>query len=746
MTTPANKVFEFGPYRLDTAERVLLRDGQPVPLTLKAFDVLRLLVENSGHIVEKDELMNRVWTGSFVEEGNLKVTVSMVRKALDDHHDGNRYVETVPRRGYRFVAEVKEVTAERVDLVMHERTRQTVTIDEVGIADQLPRTQPPLQNNHLLHKTKQHKLVLAVICVLVLTISTALVLASVRYIWPKLTVSKAAPPFSTFKITPVTTSGRIPDAAISPDGKYVAYVSLDGPDHNLWMRHIATASDTKVVGPPNAPFFKFTFSPNGDYLYYTTEGEKGVFWLYQMPVFGGTPRKLVAGIDGAVALSPDGKQLAFLRSYMAQQQACVILANSDGTGERKLVTHNIGELFLNLPGDHNPAWSPDGEMIAFAFTNYGTGASGASLMAVRVTDGVEKLIVSGPWQTIGRIIWLRDGSGLVFIAAEEGSERNGQIWHVSYPGGELRRITNDLFDYQNLSLSADSTNLVAIQDQQTSNLWTTSSGFDEPTQISSSKSDAVDGLSWTPDGRVVYVSRANNQSQIWITNADGTDRKQLTFDNSWKGRLSVSPDGRYIVFASGRTGISHIWRMDIGGGNEVQLSRGRENWGPQVTFDSRWVVYTSFDTGKGTLWKVPIAGGEPVPLTNYESRMLAMSPRDAQILYDYVERNEQAQPRRRLAVIPFEDGAQGKTFDFILPRGSVRWAPEGGALTYVEQRAGVSNIWSQPIDGSPARRLTNFKSQVIFRHDWSKDGKRLALARGTWTRDAVLIRDLANPH
>jgi DNA-binding winged helix-turn-helix (wHTH) protein/TolB-like protein/Flp pilus assembly protein TadD len=131
MTTPANHIFEFGPFRLDTAERVLLRDGQPVPLTLKAFDVLLLLVEKSGHIVEKDELMSRVWAGSFVEEGNLKVTVSMLRKALDDNHGGPRYVETVPRRGYRFISDIKVVTAESVDLVIQERTSERFTIDEV---------------------------------------------------------------------------------------------------------------------------------------------------------------------------------------------------------------------------------------------------------------------------------------------------------------------------------------------------------------------------------------------------------------------------------------------------------------------------------------------------------------------------------------------------------------------------------------------------------------------------------------
>ena len=746
MSDPAKKTFEFGPYRLDTSERVLLRDGRPVPLTLKAFEVLLMLVENSGHIVAKDELINRVWPDSFVEEGNLKVTVSMLRKALDDNHNGNRYIETVPRRGYRFVAEVQEITTELVNFFMHERTRETLTIDEVAGYD-LTEPQRPRKNEGLLHKARQHKLVLAVIGVLALALSTAIVFLSVKYIRPRLIARKSAPPFSNYRITPLTTSGRSGEAAISPDGKYVAYVASNGPNRTLWMRHISTASDAQVAGLSNIPIAFLTFSPNGDYLYYIAEGqgegEKGSNSLYQIPVLGGTPRKLIADIDSAVTLSPDSKQLAFLRGYAAQGEACVIVANSDGTGERKLATHHIGELLLNGPNELGPAWSPDGEIVVFAFNDYRAGAVGASLMAVRVKDGVENLIVSGQWQTVGQIIWLRDGSGLVFIATEQGSERNGQIWHVSYPGGESRRITNDLFDYQNLSVSADSSALVTVQNQQVSNLWATSNGFDDAAQISSSKSDALDGLSWVPDGRIVYVSRANGQSQIWITNADGTDKKQLTFDNSWKGRLSVSPDGRYVVFASRRSDSIHIWRMDIGGGNEVQLSRGRQNGVPQVTFDNRWVIYTSFDNGTPTLWKVPITGGEPMQLTGYHSGLLAMSPRDGQILYDYVEKDNQGQPHRRFAVIPFAGGAP-RTLDFILPGRQIKWAPEGAALTYVDTRADVSNIWSQPIDGGPPKPLTNFKSHRIFRHDWSRDGKRLALVRGNWTSDAVLIRDLTN--
>src|SRR5579864_5486009 len=107
MATPVNVLYEFGPFQLDPPERLLMCDGKPVSLPPKAFDLLLALVERSGHLVEKDELLKIVWPGSFVEEGNLAVTVSLLRKALNDNRGHHRYIETVSKKGYRFVAEVK---------------------------------------------------------------------------------------------------------------------------------------------------------------------------------------------------------------------------------------------------------------------------------------------------------------------------------------------------------------------------------------------------------------------------------------------------------------------------------------------------------------------------------------------------------------------------------------------------------------------------------------------------------------
>jgi DNA-binding winged helix-turn-helix (wHTH) protein len=130
MSAETKRVYEFGPFRIDTAERVLLRDGKPVSLTPKAFEILLLLVESSGRIVEKDELISRVWADSFVEEGNLKVTVSMLRKVLGEGAGEQQFIETVPRRGYRFTASVRAVEADRLELIVRERTIASVVIEE----------------------------------------------------------------------------------------------------------------------------------------------------------------------------------------------------------------------------------------------------------------------------------------------------------------------------------------------------------------------------------------------------------------------------------------------------------------------------------------------------------------------------------------------------------------------------------------------------------------------------------------
>ena len=541
-------------------------------------------------------------------------------------------------------------------------------------------------------------------------------------------------PFQNMRISRLTNTGRANGAAISPDGKYVVHVVSEAGQQSLWVRQVATSSNVQIVPPTEAQFWALTFSNDGNFVYYVMFDKTPPASLYQVPTLGGASRKVLDNIDSSVTISPDGKQLAFVRDYPAQGERALIIANADGSGERRLNTRQRPDYSAD------PAWSPDGKTIALSAKIADATSYYMNVFAIRVEDGSATPISNQRWMTIGRPAWLKDGSGLVMTAADQVS-RLSQVWHLAYPSGEARRITNDVNDYRNVTMTADSTALVTVQKDQLSNVWTLSANGDasRASQITSGKYNGSGGLTWTPDGRIVYTSNASGQSDIWIMSSDGTNQKQLTANAGANAYPAVSPDGRYVVFVSDRTGTPLVWRMNIDGNNQKQLSDAKSSY-PQVSPDSRWVVYESFDSGKWTVWKVSIDGGAPVRLSDKISESPVISPDGKLIAYSYED--EQSNWQHKIAVIPFDGGPPVKTFDVSPTAGwYMRWTPNGRALTYQDTRGGVSNIWSQPLDGGKPTQVTDFKADQIFCFDWSPDGKQLATARGLVTTDVVLISD-----
>ena len=363
---------------------------------------------------------------------------------------------------------------------------------------------------------------------------------------------------------------------------------------------------------------------------------------------------------------------------------------------------------------------------------------------------MEKQLTSEKWNAIETICWLPDGGGLA-VTASEPERRNTQIWYASYPGGEVRRITNDLNNYQNVSLTADGASLVTVLSEGTSDIWVMPAGdASRAAQITSNRFDGVTGIAWTPDGRIVHGSRVSGNADLWIMNADGTEDRQLTANAGLNIFTKVSPDAHYVALTSNRTGERVIWRIDIDGANPKQLTHGVNDFNPLFTLDSQWVIFNSGSGDETSIWKVPIDGGNPVQLTDYFSTASAVSPKDGKIACGFLD--ERATPRRvRTGVLAPEGGAPTAVFDFPSYFGTIGpgfygqvigWTVDGRALTYIVTKDGVSNIWSQPLDGGQPRQLTDFKSDLIIYYAWSPDGKKLALARGSKTSDVVLIRDM----
>jgi len=588
---------------------------------------------------------------------------------------------------------------------------------------------------YLIGEIKRHKKAFGVVALALLLAIGGIVFALYKFGQQ----DKPAAPAAQMKIEKLTTNGKSTDAAISPDGKYVVYVLDEGGQRSLWTSQVATTSNVQVIPPADVRYRGLVFSPDGNYINFVKQEKADASpALYQMPVLGGIQKKLISDIYSAVSYSPDGKQFAFARQrFPSVNESSLLIANADGTGERILVALKTPEVFPSAFGEH-PAWSPDGKTIASS-TERGATNRG-KVVEVQIADGSLKPVTSQGWYFLRRIAWLPDKSGFLILGADKTS-LNQQIWRISYPDDEARRITTDFYDYAGMSLTADANSLVTVQSNRLSNLWVAPNGdAGRAVQIKSGGNnlDGEGGLRWTPDGRIVYSSRASGAADIWIMNADGSNPKQLTVEAGRNRSPRVTPDGRYIVFDSEREDGVNIWRMDLDGGNPKQLTTGNGDGGAGISPDSRWVIYRSDSSGNFRLWRVSIDGGSPVQLTDYLSTNPKVSPDGKLIACLY---REGVNTPWRQAIIPFDGGKPVKIFDFPGGTTIIRWSKDSRSLIYPDTRNGVGNLWSFPLDDTPPKQLTNFKTDEIYNFDWSADGKQLVVARGTTTSDVVLIRD-----
>jgi serine/threonine protein kinase len=571
-----------------------------------------------------------------------------------------------------------------------------------------------------------------------------------------LTQSKPAVPAP--KFTALTTGGRAADqlidglVTISPDGKYVTYSAFDEHQQSaLWVKQVSTNNQVQLVPPAPSFYYGTTFSPDNEFVYYVRQVPGSLNpTLYRVPVIGGTPIKVLDNVWSTVGFAPDGRRFAFVRNELVDREERyeIMLANTDGSGAPTvLATVKAPQHF---PDETAPSWSPDGRTIALALRT-DTGLITCTVVGVSVADGKLAPLTAQTWADMGRVLWLPDGSGLIFTAVPSQNTTATQVWYLSYPEGKARRITNDPNGYGGISLglTADGSTIATIQNRTAGAVWVVAPNEDESRARKITSGGAVDGydsLSWLPDGRIVYNARAGDNPDLWVVNADGTNRRQLTNDAYWEYAAKASPDGRYIVFESERAGNLNLWRIDADGNNPKQLTDGK-GVDDHAVFspDSQWVVFMSTRTGKPTAWKVSIQGGAPVQLTNEPTHDPTVSPDGKLIAYGHAAQQPGQPPRPELVFIPFEGGPPVKTMvlpDFGTPgRGGSQWMPDGRALAFVGVRNNVPNVWALPLDGAPPRQLTNFTSDFIRNYALSPDGRQLAVSRGLEINDIVLIRD-----
>ena len=536
------------------------------------------------------------------------------------------------------------------------------------------------------------------------------------------------------QITRLTENGKAQQLAISPDGRYVAWVVRDGEKQSLWVHQVATGSDVQVLAPDIVGFDNVSFSPDGNYIYFirTDKNTFNYSYLYQMPSLGGTATQIIRDVDFGVSFSPDGRQMTYVRGDPAKSVWNVQIAGNDGTNERTLASLPAVVSFISITA---PVWSPDGKSIALSLWDATHGLHPV-LKVVSTADGSSRDVLVRPAGTgVGQPVWLPDGGGLLLPIRDATPGSRGQIWFVSYPGGEARRFTNDPTDYATccIDLTADGKTLAVMQNHFTADLWVAAANqLDQARQITSGEPRLQ--VEWTSDGKILTPG-ANGQ--VFELAGDGSNPARISFREQPTNVPSACGDGKYVVYQVGGEKGNDIWRADADGGNEMQLTHNGFAAVPNCSADGKWVTYLA-NSASGGIERISINGGEPIRVKGNSDRAWSQVSPDGKLVLLGLW-GETPTSRPRIAAEDLQDGSVKYDFAEAPGTGKFMWSPDGRAIDYILTSAGVGNLWEQPLSGGPPRQITHFQAEQILDYAWSKDGKQLLLARGHRDSNVFLI-------
>jgi serine/threonine protein kinase len=558
-------------------------------------------------------------------------------------------------------------------------------------------------------------------------------------------LNKNAPAIDTrnISIRSLTEHGEVTNfASISGDGRLVAYGRREA-ERSLRVKQVTTGSEVTVV-PPQTGLFGAgaTFTPDGNYVYYThgdpANGNNQN--LYSVPALGGASRLIVSDVASAVAFSPDGRRIAYERTIQDKGEDQLLVANADGSGEAIILRRDSGNAGIGT----SPSWSLSGDLVAVGVLELGRKDILASIV---VLTPAGKLVTSLPLpMLVFDVAWLPDCSGLFFIGAEKTTGLRQQIWFQPYPAGAPFKISNDLNRYGSLSVTADGKSFVTTQGRDQATIYV----GDSPAVLS----DRIDWkltpvsaeqatgytLSWTAAGKLIQKDSMNH---AYVTGADGSNRVHLMDSDPLVASAEGCGPGDMVVMPMvTEDNKQQVWRLNLATGELKQLAFGKIESGTSCTPDGKWVIYEEFDSSEH-LFKVPVEGGAAVELAHGHVFSAAVSPDGASVAYIKNE-GQGANAKSRFVVQRLEGGAPIKEIDLPPTYNAwlLGWTPNGQALTYAHNTTGdTQNVYMQPLAGGAPVQLTHFDSEpgVVSAYAWSRDGKKFAVTRARYNDTDVVL-------
>lgn len=722
METLQGARFRFGKYDLDCLRRRLTRDGVVVALKPKAFDLLQYLVENHGKLITKNELMEHIWPGQFVEDNNLTVQISSLRKAFQDNNDSP--IKTVPGVGYTFVADVFDL-ADDTKLIIEQRSISRMIIEE---------SEPISATSHSKQTLSRMASRSRAFTVLALSISAILVVSGFVYVQ-----SRNSPDNSPYKLSKLTSSGDVTSATITPDGNYAVYARKESGGESLWLRQIETGSQQKILEVKPVRFVGLAISPDNSLIYATTFSPTLPDpQIWRMPLLGGVVEPLANVTTGAaISFSPDGKKIAYTESRSSMKETQLLTSDADGSNKR--VVARAADDKRSFPNFNlNPvAWSPDGSVIAASVGERSVDIKHGILL-IDPQTGAERFITDRRWDFIDDLTWI-DNEELAFIAYSVAPSLR-QIWSVSR-SGEVRQITNDLSDYSWLAGARGG--LLTVQRNPASRVSIID--IAEKTGLASTReilneSGMVENVAFAADGTIVYSSTANGGREIWRVTADGSQGKPITSNANVTFGMSVSSAEGSIVFCSTEGGKHVLKLADADGSNIRALTEGPDDVNPEFTADGRSIVFQKGLYNKlVTLWRLDLSDGSRTQLTETFAAKPALSRDGSKIAYYFMDQEKGG--IWTIGLVSVSNGLPQGKLDFprSISERHMRWHPDGTSIAQIFNTGDAINLLLMPFNGAAATSLTDLAKGEVQGFRFSPDGRKIVMAHSQERRDLIRL-------
>ncbi len=735
MGKKTNNLYAFDIYLINVRERNLWCEGNLVQISPKVFDLLLLLVEKNGEIISKEEIIESLWKDSFVKESNISQNIYTLRQLLGND---KKFIETVSKKGYRFVESVKFLSDE---------ITTSVQTDEVNLNSFKNETVKEIKSGNFTVSIYNRKWASLAIVIALLCVAGVFGL-NYYYTSPKIDPIS----ITSLEIKSLTDTGDVFPPSISPDGKFVAYVKKLDSDYKLHLKDVESNNDVEINIENDVKIGFISFAPDGKRIFFRTRGSHlSAQKIYEVSYFGGAAKLVAENVWGYFSFSLDGENLAFYRDLPTENKQQLILKNLSSGEENIAIERQFpNRMFLSS----SPVWSPDSKRIATIPIEENPNRSKINIIDLQTS---KETILETDLHKIWQFEWMPDGKHFFALVREE--EKGWQMWQIELQNGKSQKITNDLNSYQKLSATKDGRSLVLENRMITSNIhFFPNADLSQDVVLTGGNFGhfGIFALDITANGKILFDGRSKLRRDLWVINPLTKSRQHLYENNSaFVFNLSSTKDSKYVYFVSDLSKFKTILRIDIDSkkSESLNLDENLNNLTPSLSSDEKWLYFIKQTENSNEIWRQSLTTSQQEKILEPRNftfgNFLSISPDGKYAAFHYLDKQNETENsaesqsgKTKIGFLNLNDLSDIKVREINTTNRFIVWSHKSDAFDYIENSSNAGQIKRLSLTDETKSAETVFSSpkKQIFRFAWSSDGKDLVVAQGENQSNAVMLK------